>query len=127
MRAPGKKRGRRIAPPAVSARVSGHVTLELSLRSLIEVRRWILSWGAECEVLEPPALQESIAREAATIAARMGDMNKMTQYKDKAGKNQEGVSVGLFDYPVLMAADILLYQSNLVPVGKDQKQQGKLY
>ncbi|MDI3496120.1 MAG: tryptophanyl-tRNA synthetase [Patescibacteria group bacterium] len=57
---------------------------------------------------------------------RMSDLNKMTQFKDKAGKNQESASVGLFDYPVLMAADILLYNTNLVPVGEDQKQHVEL-
>lgn len=46
----------------------------------------------------------------------------MTQFKDKAGKNREGASVGLFVYPVLQAADILLYQATHVPVGEDQKQ-----
>lgn len=54
--------------------------------------------------------------------ARMGWLNRMTQWKDKAGKNQEGASVALFDYPVLQAADILLYQATHVPVGEDQKQ-----
>ena len=54
--------------------------------------------------------------------ARMSELERMTQYKDKARKQQENVSVGLFDYPVLMAADILLYQTDLVPVGDDQKQ-----
>lgn len=52
----------------------------------------------------------------------MGWMNKMTQFKDKAGDQKESVSVGLYDYPVLMAADILLYQTDEVPVGEDQKQ-----
>lgn len=58
--------------------------------------------------------------------ARMSDLNKMTQFKDKAGKNQESVSVGLFDYPVLMASDILLYNTDVVPVGEDQKQHVEL-
>lgn len=58
--------------------------------------------------------------------ARIADLNKMTQFKDKAGKNQESVSVGLFDYPVLMAADILLYDTDIVPVGDDQKQHVEL-
>jgi len=58
--------------------------------------------------------------------ARISDLNKMTQFKDKAGKNQESVSVGLFDYPVLMAADILLYNTDIVPVGEDQKQHVEL-
>jgi tryptophanyl-tRNA synthetase len=50
----------------------------------------------------------------------------MTQWKDKAGKNREGASVALFDYPVLQAADILLYQATHVPVGEDQKQHVEL-
>jgi len=56
----------------------------------------------------------------------MADLNKMTQFKDKAGKNQESVSVGLYDYPVLMAADILLYDTDIVPVGEDQRQHVEL-
>jgi tryptophanyl-tRNA synthetase len=58
--------------------------------------------------------------------ARMGWLNRMTQWKDKAGKNKEGASVGLFTYPVLQAADILLYQATHVPVGEDQKQHIEL-
>ena len=52
----------------------------------------------------------------------MGEMNRMTQFKDKSAKHADNINVGLFTYPVLMAADILLYQTNLVPVGHDQKQ-----
>lgn len=59
-------------------------------------------------------------------AARVADLNKMTQFKDKAGKNQESATVGLYDYPVLMAADILLYDTAVVPVGEDQKQHVEL-
>jgi tryptophanyl-tRNA synthetase len=58
--------------------------------------------------------------------ARMGWLERMTQFKDKAGKHEERVSVGLFDYPVLMAADILLYKATHVPVGEDQKQHLEL-
>ena len=58
--------------------------------------------------------------------ARLADLNKMTQFKDKAGKNQESVSAGLFNYPVLMAADILLYDTDIVPVGDDQVQHVEL-
>ncbi len=54
--------------------------------------------------------------------SRIGWLNRMTQFKEKAGKNRENVSVGLYVYPNLMASDILLYHSNLVPVGDDQKQ-----
>jgi tryptophanyl-tRNA synthetase len=58
--------------------------------------------------------------------ARMGWLNRMTQWKDKAGKNREGASVGLFTYPVLQAADVLVYQATHVPVGEDQKQHLEL-
>jgi tryptophanyl-tRNA synthetase len=58
--------------------------------------------------------------------ARMGWLNRMTQFKDKAGKNRENASVGLFAYPNLMAADILLYKGTHVPVGEDQKQHLEL-
>ncbi|HVI99037.1 MAG TPA: tryptophan--tRNA ligase [Sphingomonas sp.] len=58
--------------------------------------------------------------------ARVGWLNRMTQWKDKAGKNREGQSVGLFTYPVLMAADVLVYKASHVPVGEDQKQHLEL-
>src|SRR4030042_2224739 len=56
----------------------------------------------------------------------MGWMQRMTQFKDKSQQQKELVSVGLFDYPALMAADILLYNTDVVPVGEDQKQPGEL-
>ncbi|HQU92346.1 MAG TPA: tryptophan--tRNA ligase [Pyrinomonadaceae bacterium] len=58
--------------------------------------------------------------------ARMGELERMTQFKDKGKGNAERAGVGLFTYPVLMAADILLYQTDLVPVGQDQKQHLEL-
>jgi len=58
--------------------------------------------------------------------SRMGWLNRMTQFKDKAGKNREAASVGLFAYPNLMAADILVYHATEVPVGEDQKQHLEL-
>jgi tryptophanyl-tRNA synthetase len=58
--------------------------------------------------------------------ARMGWLNRMTQFKEKSGKNREGASVGLFAYPILQAADVLLYQGTHVPVGEDQKQHIEL-
>lgn len=58
--------------------------------------------------------------------ARVGWMNRMTQFKDKAGENSEGVSLGLYAYPALMAADILAYHATHVPVGDDQKQHVEL-
>src|SRR5258705_2775608 len=56
----------------------------------------------------------------------MSELQRMPQFKDKARKQIENVAVGLFDYPVLMAADILLYQADLVPVGEDQRQHLEL-
>jgi tryptophanyl-tRNA synthetase len=58
--------------------------------------------------------------------ARIGWLNRMTQFKEKSGKNREGASVGLYTYPVLQAADVLLYQATHVPVGEDQKQHIEL-
>ncbi len=73
--------------------------------------------------------QVSAHSEAAWIlgcVARMGWLNRMTQFKEKAGKDKEKASIGLFSYPVLMASDILLYNSTHVPVGDDQKQHLEL-
>jgi tryptophanyl-tRNA synthetase len=61
-----------------------------------------------------------------SCTARIGWLNRMTQFKEKSGKNREGASVGLFAYPVLQAADVLLYQATHVPVGEDQKQHVEL-
>mgnify|MGYP001486257547 CR=1 FL=1 len=61
-----------------------------------------------------------------SCVARMGWLNRMTQFKEKAGKDKEKASIGLYSYPVLMAADILLYDSTHVPVGEDQKQHLEL-
>ncbi|HVQ55861.1 MAG TPA: tryptophan--tRNA ligase, partial [Pyrinomonadaceae bacterium] len=58
--------------------------------------------------------------------ARMGELERMTQFKDKGKGNTERAGVGLFTYPILMASDILLYQTDLVPVGQDQKQHLEL-
>ena len=73
--------------------------------------------------------QVSAHSEAAWILsciARMGWLNRMTQFKEKAGKDKEKASVGLYSYPILMASDILLYDSTHVPVGNDQKQHLEL-
>jgi len=59
-------------------------------------------------------------------ATYMGELNRMTQFKDKSQKHEHNINAGLFNYPVLMAADILLYQTELVPVGADQKQHLEL-
>ena len=61
-----------------------------------------------------------------SCVAKIGWLNRMTQFKEKAGKNREKASIGLYSYPVLMAADILLYDSTHVPVGDDQKQHLEL-
>lgn len=58
--------------------------------------------------------------------ARIGWLNRMTQFKEKAGKNRENATVGLYDYPILMAADVLVYKGTHVPVGDDQKQHLEL-
>ena len=73
--------------------------------------------------------QVSAHSEAAWIlscTARMGWLNRMTQFKEKAGKDKEKASIGLYSYPILMAADILLYDTTHVPVGDDQKQHLEL-
>ena len=61
-----------------------------------------------------------------SCVARVGWLNRMTQFKEKSGKNREGASVGLYTYPVLMAGDVLLYNATHVPVGDDQKQHLEL-
>ena len=61
-----------------------------------------------------------------SCVARMGWLNRMTQFKEKAGKDKEKASIGLYSYPILMAADILLYDATHVPVGEDQKQHIEL-
>ena len=61
-----------------------------------------------------------------SCVSRMGWLNRMTQFKEKAGKDKEKASIGLYSYPVLMAADILLYDATHVPVGDDQKQHLEL-
>ncbi|MEG2570628.1 MAG: tryptophan--tRNA ligase, partial [Clostridia bacterium] len=55
-----------------------------------------------------------------------GELSRMTQFKDKSARHSDNINAGLYDYPVLMAADILLYQANLVPIGDDQKQHLEL-
>ncbi len=75
----------------------------------------------QSEVDEHPALAWLL-----NCQVSMGEMQRMTQFKDKSLKNPKSVNVGLFNYPILMASDILLYQSDLVPVGEDQKQHLEL-
>ena len=95
-----------------------------------ELTRIYLAVGIDPEV-STVFVQSDVAEHAEltwllNCVTRMSELERMTQFKDKARKQQENVGVGLFDYPVLMAADILLYQTHLVPVGEDQKQHLEL-
>jgi tryptophanyl-tRNA synthetase len=95
-----------------------------------EVARIYLAAGVDPAV--STIFVQSDVKEHAELAwvlncvARIGELERMTQFKDKAKKQGENVSVGLLTYPTLMAADILLYQTDLVPVGQDQKQHLEL-
>ena len=95
-----------------------------------ELARIYLAVGIDPEVSTIFVQSEVAAHAELTwllnCVTRISELERMTQFKDKARKQQENVSVGLFDYPVLMAADILLYQTDLVPVGEDQKQHLEL-
>jgi len=100
-------------------------------RRIIEITKIYLAAGIDPEksiIFQQSAIpaHTELAWVLNCYGARIADLNKMTQFKDKAGKNQESVSVGLYDYPVLMAADILLYDTEVVPVGDDQKQHVEL-
>jgi tryptophanyl-tRNA synthetase len=95
-----------------------------------ELARIYLAVGIDPEI-STVFVQSDVAEHAEltwllNCVTRMSELERMTQFKDKARKQQENVGVGLFDYPVLMAADILLYQTDLVPVGEDQKQHLEL-
>ena len=81
----------------------------------------------KCILFNQSAVREhSVLSWYMSCTARVGWLNRMTQFKDKAGKNRDNASLGLYAYPVLMAADILLYHANKVPVGDDQKQHLEL-
>src|SRR6266853_1327200 len=95
-----------------------------------ELARVYLAVGIDPEV-STVFVQSDVAAHAEltwllNCVTRMSELERMTQFKDKARKQEENVGVALFDYPVLMAADILLYQTDLVPVGEDQKQHLEL-
>src|SRR5437867_1744465 len=95
-----------------------------------ELARIYLAVGIDPEV-STIFIQSDVAAHAEltwllNCVTRMSELERMTQFKDKARKQEENIGVGLFDYPVLMAADILLYQTDLVPVGEDQKQHLEL-
>jgi tryptophanyl-tRNA synthetase len=95
-----------------------------------EVARLYLAAGIDPEV--STIFVQSEVKEHAELAwilncvTRVSELDRMTQFKEKGKKQRENTTVGLFDYPVLMASDILLYQTDLVPVGEDQKQHLEL-
>ena len=81
----------------------------------------------KCIIFNQSSVREhSVLSWYLSCTARVGWLNRMTQFKDKAGKNRDNASLGLYAYPVLMAADILLYHADKVPVGDDQKQHLEL-
>jgi tryptophanyl-tRNA synthetase len=95
-----------------------------------ELARIYLAVGIDPE-LSTIFIQSDVAEHAEltwilNCIVRMSELERMTQFKDKARKQRENINVGIFDYPVLMASDILLYQTDLVPVGEDQKQHLEL-
>ncbi len=95
-----------------------------------EVARIYLAAGIDPQV-STIFVQSDVAAHAElawllNCVARMSELDRMTQFKEKGRKQRENTRVGLFDYPVLMASDILLYQTDLVPVGEDQKQHLEL-
>lgn len=99
-------------------------------KKALDLARMYLAAGVDPEIATI-FLQSNVSAHAElawvlNCIARMGELERMTQFKDKSGGKSERASVGLFTYPVLMAADILLYQTNLVPVGQDQKQHLEL-
>jgi len=103
---------------------------EVLKKKIIEVARIYLAAGINPK--KSIIFQQSDVTEHTELAwilntvTRMPDLYRMTQFKDKAGDKEENAGVGLFDYPVLMASDILLYNTDVVPVGEDQKQHVEL-
>ena len=110
--------------------ITVHEERETRIRNVREMAAALIACGIDADrsVLFNQARVPAHAELAWLLngTARIGWLNRMTQFKDKAGKNREGASVGLFVYPVLQAADILLYQATHVPVGEDQKQHLEL-
>ena len=99
-------------------------------RKTLDLARIYLASGIDPEV-STVFIQSDVSCHAElawvlNCVARMGELERMTQFKDKSKGKSERVGAGLFTYPVLMASDILLYQTNLVPVGQDQKQHLEL-
>ena len=99
-------------------------------RKTLDLARIYLAAGVDPKVstifLQSDVAEHTQLAWVLNCMARMGELERMTQFKDKAKGNRERASVGLFDYPVLMVSDILLYQTDLVPVGQDQKQHLEL-
>ena len=103
---------------------------EKLLEKILDVAAWYLACGVDLK--KSTIFVQSTRPEHAELAwilncfATIGELNRMTQYKEKSEGKRDSVSVGLYDYPILMAADILLYQTTDVPVGEDQKQHVEL-
>jgi tryptophanyl-tRNA synthetase len=108
---------------------AGYAKPEELARSIREVAAAYIAAGVD---IKTPIFNQSRVPEHAELAwvlncvARLGWMDRMTQFKEKSGKHKERASVGLYTYPVLMAADILVYRATHVPVGEDQKQHLEL-
>ena len=103
---------------------------EILKKKTLDLARIYLASGIDPDV-STVFIQSDVSEHAEltwilNCVARMGELERMTQFKDKGKGNRERAGVGLFTYPVLMAADILLYQTDLVPIGKDQKQHLEL-
>jgi tryptophanyl-tRNA synthetase len=109
--------------------LTGNVSPQELANSTIEMAATLLASGIDDRAILFNQARVPAHAELCWIlngTARMGWLNRMTQWKDKAGKNREGASVGLFTYPVLQAADVLVYKATHVPVGEDQKQHLEL-
>jgi tryptophanyl-tRNA synthetase len=109
--------------------LTGNVSPQELARSTIEMAATLMAAGIDDRAILFNQARVPAHAELCWIlqgTARMGWLNRMTQWKDKAGKNREGASVGLFTYPVLQAADVLVYKATHVPVGEDQKQHLEL-
>lgn len=103
---------------------------QILTRKTLDLARIYLAGGIDPQ-LSTIFIQSDVSEHAEltwvlNCVARMGELERMTQFKDKGKGNSERASVGLFTYPALMAADILLYQTDLVPIGQDQKQHLEL-
>ena len=103
---------------------------EVLRQKTLDLARIYLASGVDPEV-STIFIQSDVSEHAElawilSCIARMGELERMTQFKDKGKGNTERAGVGLFNYPILMASDILLYQTDLVPVGQDQKQHLEL-